>query len=97
MPLLHDCLNAYLSPLLKKHSFGGVLTYDDLATSLEQAKAILGTPPNPIVMVCTTDLVMYVYEFDCFYISEKMDGLMAGVAAEMTTYYCRIYHIQLTL
>ena len=58
MPLLHDVLNAYLSPLLKKHSIaGGFLTYEDLEASMELAKAVLVETPNEFVLVRT---------FDCF-------------------------------
>ena len=51
MPLLHDVLNTYLSPLLKKHSVGGVLTYNDLVASMELAKAAMADSPNEFVLV----------------------------------------------
>ena len=51
MPLLHDVMNAYLAPLLKKHSAGTLITYEDLVTSLELAKAVLMETPNDFIMV----------------------------------------------
>ena len=51
MPLLHDAMNAYLSPLLKKHSVGGVLSLEDLNSSMEAAKAVLEESPNDFVLV----------------------------------------------
>ena len=42
MPLLHDAINAYLSPLLKKHSVGGLLTIDDLNASMSIPKTLGG-------------------------------------------------------
>lgn len=51
MPLLHDAVNAYLSPLLKKHSAGGVLSIEDLNLSMEASKALLVESPNEFVLV----------------------------------------------
>lgn len=50
MPLLHDVLNAYLAPLLKKHSVGAFLSFEDLHASMEAAKATLAESPNEFVL-----------------------------------------------
>lgn len=50
MPLLHDVLNAYLAPLLKKHSVGANLSFEDLNASMEAAKAAMADSPNEFVL-----------------------------------------------
>jgi hypothetical protein len=67
MPLLHDAINAYLSPLLKKHSVEGVLSMEDLNQAMEASKAVLAESPNEFVMVS---------EFFCIFLLEPVTTFM---------------------
>ena len=64
MPLLHDVMNAYLAPLLKKHSLspgsGGLVTYEDLISSFESAKTVLMESPNDFILVRRYSLLVMI-------------------------------------
>ena len=51
MTLLNDVFEAYLNPLLKKHSDGKYLTWEDLEASNDAAKKVLGSSDNLFVSV----------------------------------------------
>jgi hypothetical protein len=51
MTLLDDALAAYLSPLLKKHTAGQLVTWEDLESSHAAAKQAAMKMPNPFVSV----------------------------------------------
>jgi len=59
MTLLNDSLSAYLTPLLKKHTAGQAIIYDDLIHSWQASQSVLRADFEPSVSVRVYEIVCY--------------------------------------